>query len=182
MIKDRCQAIARSKWFLPLFSLGLGGVVLLASWLGGQLGAGVYGLVVLAVFGLVLLLLSGRSETIRGLTTGRDERFAMIDLRATAVAEACADYCRDRGVAGGDRPWTQRQPVWLARRAWRPCLYPCRRVLPLARLKTASNSMAVRCRNPVITGRGRQRRRTARANGALRRPRVTRRRRGWPPR
>jgi hypothetical protein len=85
MIKDRCQAIARSKWFLPLFSLGLGGVVLLASWLGGQLGAGVYGLVVLAVFGLVLLLLSGRSETIRGLTVGRDERFAQIDLRATAV-------------------------------------------------------------------------------------------------
>jgi len=86
MIKDRCQALARSKWFLPLFSLGLGGVVLLASWLGGQLSAGVYGLVVLAVFGLVLLLLTGRSETIRGLTTGRDERFAQIDLRATAVA------------------------------------------------------------------------------------------------
>ena len=86
MIKDRCQALARSKWFLPLFSLGLGGVVLLASWLGGQLSAGVYGLVVLAVFGLVLLLLTGSSETIRGLTTGRDERFAQIDLRATAVA------------------------------------------------------------------------------------------------
>jgi len=86
MIKDRCQTLARSKWFLPLFSLGLGGVVLLASWLGGQLSAGVYGLVVLAVFGLVLLLLTGRSETIRGLTTGRDERFAQIDLRATAVA------------------------------------------------------------------------------------------------
>jgi hypothetical protein len=85
MIKDRCQTLARSKWFLPLFCLGLGGVVLLASWLGGQLGAGVYGLVVLAVFGLVLLLLTGRSETIRGLTTGRDERFAQIDLRATAV-------------------------------------------------------------------------------------------------
>ena len=86
MIKDRCQTLARSKWFLPLFSLALGGVVLLASWLGGQLSAGVYGLVVLAVFGLVLLLLTGRSETIRGLTTGRDERFAQIDLRATAVA------------------------------------------------------------------------------------------------
>ena len=86
MIKDRCQTVARSKWFLPLFCLGLGGVVLLASWLGGQLSAGVYGLVVLAVFGLVLLLLTGRSETIRGLTTGRDERFAQIDLRATAVA------------------------------------------------------------------------------------------------
>jgi hypothetical protein len=86
MIKDRCQAVARSKWFLPLFCLGLGVVVLVASWLGGQLGAGVYGLVVLAVFGLVLLLLTGRSETIRGLTVGRDERFAQIDLRATAVA------------------------------------------------------------------------------------------------
>jgi cobalamin synthase len=85
MIKDRCQAIAHSKWFLPLFSLSLGGVVLLASWLGGQLSSGVYGLVVLAVFGLVLLLLTGRSETIRGLTVGRDERFAQIDLRATAV-------------------------------------------------------------------------------------------------
>lgn len=85
MIKDRCEAIARSKWFLPLFCLGLGVVVLVASWLGGQLGAGVYGLVVLAVFGLALLLLTGRSETLRGLTVGRDERFAQIDLRATAV-------------------------------------------------------------------------------------------------
>src|SRR5215469_7359763 len=86
MIKERCQTAARSKWFFPLFWLGLGVVVLLASWLGGQLGAGVYGLVVMAVFGLVVLLLAGRSETIRGLTIGRDERFAQIDLRATAVA------------------------------------------------------------------------------------------------
>ena len=86
MIKDRCQAVARSKWFLPLFCLALGVVVLVASWLGGSLSAGVYGLVVLAVFGLALLLLTGRSETLRGLTIGRDERFAQIDLRATAVA------------------------------------------------------------------------------------------------
>ena len=85
MIKDRCQTVARSKWFLPLVSLALGGVVLLVSWLGGQLSAGVYGLVILAAFGLVLLLLTGRSETIRGLTVGRDERFAQLDLRATAV-------------------------------------------------------------------------------------------------
>ena len=68
-MKNDCQAVARSKWVLPLFSLGLGGVVLLAGWLGGQLVAGIYGLVVLAVFGLVLLLLSGRSETVRGITT-----------------------------------------------------------------------------------------------------------------
>ena len=86
MIKDRGEAIARSKWFRPLFCLCLGVVVLVASWLGGSLGAGVYGLVVLAVFGLALLLLTGRSETLRGLTIGRDERFAQIDLRATALA------------------------------------------------------------------------------------------------
>jgi hypothetical protein len=86
MIKDRSLAITRSRWFTPLFCLGLGVVVLVASWLGGQLGAGVVSLVVLAVFGLFLLLVTGRSETIRGLTTGRDERFAQIDLKATAVA------------------------------------------------------------------------------------------------
>jgi hypothetical protein len=32
------------------------------------------------------LLLTGRSETVRGLTVGRDERFVQIDQRATAVA------------------------------------------------------------------------------------------------
>jgi len=79
------HSVRSSKWFLPLFCLALGVVVLVASWLGGSLSAGVYGLVVLAVFGLALLLLTGRSETLRGLTVGRDERFAQIDLRATAV-------------------------------------------------------------------------------------------------
>ena len=86
MIKDRCQTVARSKWFLPLFCLGLGGVVLVASWLGGSLSGGVISLAILAGFGLVLLLLTNRSETVRGLTVGRDERFAQLDLRATALA------------------------------------------------------------------------------------------------
>ena len=85
MIREHSQAVIRSRWFLPLFCLGLGAVVLAASWLGGQLATGVLGLVVMAGFGLVLLLLGGHSETIRGLTTGRDERFAQIDLRATAI-------------------------------------------------------------------------------------------------
>jgi hypothetical protein len=86
MIKERSQAITRSRWFLPLFCLGLGGVVLLASWLGGHPGEGAYGLAIMAGFGLFLLL-AGRSETIRGLRgDGRDERFAQIDMRATAAA------------------------------------------------------------------------------------------------
>ena len=86
MIKERSQANTRSKWFMPLFSLGLGGVVLAASWLGGHLGAGAVSLAIMAGFGLFVLL-AGRSETIRGLRgDGRDERLAQIDLRATAAA------------------------------------------------------------------------------------------------
>ena len=86
MIKERSQAITRSKWFLPAFSLGLGVVVLAASWLGGHPVEGAYSLAIMAGFALFILL-AGRSETIRGLRgDGRDERFAQIDLRATAVA------------------------------------------------------------------------------------------------
>ena len=86
MIRERSRAICRSKWFTPLICLALGVVVFAVSWLGGQFGAGLISLAVLAAFGLVLLLLTGRSETVRGLTVGRDERFAQLDLRATALA------------------------------------------------------------------------------------------------
>lgn len=85
MTKGR-RAITCSRWVLPLFSLGLGIVVFVVSWVGGQFGAGLGSLAILAAFGLLILLLTGRSETVRGLTVGRDERFAQIDLRATAVA------------------------------------------------------------------------------------------------
>ena len=86
MIKARSQAICRSRWFTPLFCLGLGVVVFAVSALGGQLVAGLVSLAILAAFGLIVLLLTSRSETIRGLTVGRDERFAQLDLRATALA------------------------------------------------------------------------------------------------
>ena len=86
MTKGRSRAITRSKWFLPLFSVALGLVILAVSWLGGQPATGAISFGVLAVFGL-LVLLAGRSETIRGLRgDGRDERFAQIDLQATAAA------------------------------------------------------------------------------------------------
>jgi uncharacterized YccA/Bax inhibitor family protein len=85
MISDRCQSLARSRWFTLVFCVFLGGFVVLASWLGGQLVVGVIGLAVLGGFGLLISLASG-SETVRGLRgDGRDERFALIDLRATAV-------------------------------------------------------------------------------------------------
>jgi uncharacterized YccA/Bax inhibitor family protein len=85
MIRDRCQSLARSRWFILALCLCLGGFVLLASWVGGQLASGLIGLAVLGCFGLLMSLASG-SETVRGLRgDGRDERFALIDLRATAV-------------------------------------------------------------------------------------------------
>jgi hypothetical protein len=78
--------MTRSRWFLPVSSVGMGVVVLAAAWVGGQLATGIIGLVVMTGFGLVILL-AGRSETVRGLRgDGRDERFAQIDLRATAAA------------------------------------------------------------------------------------------------
>ncbi len=86
MIKDASRAIACSRWLLPLFSLGLGVVIFLVTWLGGQFVAGLVSLGLFSAFGLLILVLTGRSETVRGLTVGRDERFAQIDLRATAFA------------------------------------------------------------------------------------------------
>ena len=86
MTSDRSRAMTRSKWFLPSFSLLLGLVMLAAGWLGGQPVTGVISVAVLAAFGLVVLV-AGRSETVRGLRgDGRDERFARIDLQATAAA------------------------------------------------------------------------------------------------
>jgi hypothetical protein len=78
--------MTRSRWFLPVFSVGLGVVMLAAAWAGGQPVTGIIGIGVMTGFGL-LVLLAGRSETVRGLRgDGRDERFAQIDLRATAAA------------------------------------------------------------------------------------------------
>ena len=75
-----------SKWFLPAFSVAMGFVLLGAGILGHHAGDGLFGLGVMTAFGAVVLL-GGRSETIRGLRgDGRDERFQAIDMRATLAA------------------------------------------------------------------------------------------------
>jgi hypothetical protein len=80
------MAMTRSKWFLPIFSVALGFVMLAALWAGGSPGSGIASLAIMTAFGAVVLL-GGRSETIRGLRgDGRDERFRQIDIHATAVA------------------------------------------------------------------------------------------------
>jgi Na+/citrate or Na+/malate symporter len=78
--------MAKSKWFVPLFAVALGIVVLVAQWVGGNPLSGLGSLAIMTTFG-ALLLFGGRSETIRGLRgDGRDERFRRIDIHATAIA------------------------------------------------------------------------------------------------
>lgn len=76
----------RSRWWMPAFSVFLGVLVLGAFWIGGSLRDGVYGFCVMAGVAL-LFLVGGRSETLRGLGgPGRDERWARIDVYATAFS------------------------------------------------------------------------------------------------
>ncbi|MGH3049499.1 MAG: hypothetical protein ACRDLK_05015 [Gaiellaceae bacterium] len=78
--------ITKTSWFLPLFALVLGLIVLGAQWIGGDPRSGLVSFAIMAVFGAAILF-GGRSETIRGLRgDGRDERFQKIDLHATALA------------------------------------------------------------------------------------------------
>jgi hypothetical protein len=71
---------------MPAFSLFLGLLMLGAFWIGGNPGDGPACLGVMAAVA-ALFAFGGRSETLRGLGgPGRDERWAMIDLRATAFA------------------------------------------------------------------------------------------------
>ena len=73
---------------MPAFSLFLGGAVFVAMSLGGDMRDGFMALGVMAAVA-ALFLFGSRSETLRGLGgPGRDERWAMIDTRATAFAGA----------------------------------------------------------------------------------------------
>jgi hypothetical protein len=78
--------VMHSKWTVPAFSVVMGLVLLGANIVGHQPVLGLWSLGILVLCGAAVLL-GGRSETIRGLRgDGRDERFAMLDLQATAMA------------------------------------------------------------------------------------------------
>ncbi len=79
------RPIYRSRWWLPGFSLSLGLIMLVAFWIGDKPGDGLVALGIMAAVG-ALFLFGRRSETLQGLGgPGRDERWAMIDLHATAL-------------------------------------------------------------------------------------------------
>jgi hypothetical protein len=75
-----------TRWFMPAFAIFLGAALGGAQWKGGDRQTG---LTTMALFvGIAAVLaLGGRSETIRALRgDGRDERWAHIDLAATALS------------------------------------------------------------------------------------------------
>jgi presenilin-like A22 family membrane protease len=78
--------ISKTKWYLPAVAGLLGAVMFVAEWIGGDTAGAFWAFGVMLVFA-VLVLLGGRSETVRGLRgDGRDERFRQIDVEATAIA------------------------------------------------------------------------------------------------
>jgi hypothetical protein len=78
--------LTRSRWWMPGFCLFLGLVGLGAFAIGGNLGQGLAVFAIMVALGVVFLA-GRRSETLQGLGgPGRDERWAMIDIRATAFS------------------------------------------------------------------------------------------------
>jgi hypothetical protein len=72
---------------MPLFSVALGAIVFAVFAIGGDPGEGLFGFAVLAGVGLLVLAGGTRSDTLAGLAgPGRDERWAFIDMRATAFS------------------------------------------------------------------------------------------------
>jgi hypothetical protein len=79
--------MTRRRWFMPAFCLFLGALMFGAFAIGGDVGQGAVSFGIMAALGAVFAIGQGRSETISGLGgPGRDERWEMIDLRATALA------------------------------------------------------------------------------------------------
>jgi hypothetical protein len=83
--ETRNRPFWRSRWWMPLFALALGGAIFAAYAIGGEPGVGLGGFGAMAAMA-ALFAFGGRSETLRGLGgPGRDERWATIDTHATAL-------------------------------------------------------------------------------------------------
>jgi hypothetical protein len=79
------KPIYRSRWYMPAFSVFLGLLMLGAFWIGGDPADGLWAFGVMVALAAGILVF-GRSETVRGLSgPGRDERWAKIDITATAL-------------------------------------------------------------------------------------------------
>jgi hypothetical protein len=74
------------RWAAPLVGLTIGITYLIAAWISGDpvLGLEMFAIMLLFTGGLVIA--ARRSETVKGLLDGRDERITSIDVKATALA------------------------------------------------------------------------------------------------
>ena len=78
----------RNRYFMPLFSLFMGAVVFAAFAIGDDVTSGLFAIALFAGIA-ALFFFARRNETIQGLGgPGRDERWALIDLSATAASGA----------------------------------------------------------------------------------------------
>jgi len=78
----------RSRYFMPLFSLFMGALVFAAFAIGGDVKNGLFAISLFGVIAAVFFF-ARKNETVQGLGgPGRDERWAMIDLTATAATGA----------------------------------------------------------------------------------------------
>jgi len=79
------RPIYRSRWWMPAFSVFLGLLMLGAFAIAGNPEEGLAPLGIMTAVG-ALFLFGSRSETLQGLAgPKRDERWAMIDIHATAL-------------------------------------------------------------------------------------------------
>ncbi len=79
------REIWRSRWWMPGVALFLGALMFGAFAIAGDVGQGAISFGIMAVLAAVFAL-GRRSETLQGIGgPGRDERWALIDLRATAM-------------------------------------------------------------------------------------------------
>ena len=84
---DAMSRLYRTRWFMPSFALFLGLVMLGAFWIGDNLSEGVFSFGVMACVAALFYFGARRSETLAGLGgPARDERWAQIDVHATALA------------------------------------------------------------------------------------------------
>ena len=80
------SSLIRHRWAMPGFCLFLGALMFGAFAIGGDAGQGLISFGIMALLGAVFLF-GRRSETLQGLGgPGRDERWARIDVSATAIA------------------------------------------------------------------------------------------------
>jgi hypothetical protein len=79
------KPLHRRRWWTPAVALFLGLAMLVAFWIGDSVAEGLisFGVMAAVAVGVVVF---GRSETVSGLSgPGRDERWARIDIHATAL-------------------------------------------------------------------------------------------------